>query len=241
MPDVSSEPDSGGELPMDGESNNDKPFDDTPFDAGVEASEEDDPKTYIQQLSGKLGQSLRKYTDETGQPDLELEKFAINSVISATHTADMDENDKKDIIAKVNSSGNENDNEESNDNINLDDASGDTSLPSEPEENSEEIKLENFEVYDKDRKSLFADATLGVDQIEETVQDIYKKFLKEDFDTGVESDIFVNNDTDMIDTQPVPAKPAKPATAPERRTKRKDKPFQIPVRPQVNPEPKAAK
>jgi hypothetical protein len=56
-------------------------------------------------LSGKLGQSLRQYTKEQGQPDFELGKFAINSVISATNTADMDEEDKNDIIKKINSAG----------------------------------------------------------------------------------------------------------------------------------------
>jgi len=83
----------------------DKPFDDEPFDAGVEADEDESPEKFIQQLSGKLGNSLRKYSDERGEADFELEKFAINSVISATHTAEMDEDDQKDIIRKVKSSG----------------------------------------------------------------------------------------------------------------------------------------
>jgi len=85
----------------------DKPFDDEPFDADVEADEDTDPAKYIQQLSGKLGQSLRQYTDDEGQPDFDLEKFAINSVISATHTAEMDKEDQRDIINKVKGSGNE--------------------------------------------------------------------------------------------------------------------------------------
>ena len=89
----------------------DKPFDDEPFDAGVAADEETDPKKYIEQLTGKLGQSLRKYNEDQGQPDFELEKFAINSLLSATHTSEMDEEDKKDIIKKVNTAGND----ESND------------------------------------------------------------------------------------------------------------------------------
>ena len=92
--------DIGGDKPID-----DKPFDDEPFDAGVESDEDTDPEKYIQQLSGKLGQSLRKYTEDTGQPDFDLEKFAINSVVSATHTAEMDEEDQKDIINKVKTSG----------------------------------------------------------------------------------------------------------------------------------------
>lgn len=90
----------------------DKPFDDEPFDAGVEADEDTDPKKYIEQLTGKLGQSLRKYTEQQGQPDFELEKFAINSLLSATHTSEMDEEDKKDIIKKVNTAG-DNDSEDS--------------------------------------------------------------------------------------------------------------------------------
>jgi hypothetical protein len=86
----------------------DKPFDDEPFDAGVEADEATDPKKYIEQLTGKLGQSLRKYTETQGQPDFELEKFAVNSLLSATHTSEMDEQDKSDIIKKVNSAGADN-------------------------------------------------------------------------------------------------------------------------------------
>lgn len=88
------------------EGNSDKPFDDEPFDAGVEADEDTDPAKYIQQLSGKLGQSLRQYTEDEGQPDFDLEKFAVNSVLSATHTGEMDKGDQRDIIKKVKGSGN---------------------------------------------------------------------------------------------------------------------------------------
>lgn len=91
------------EDPM-GDQGNDKPFDDEPFDAGVEADEEDNPEKYIQQLSGKLGQSLRKYTEDLGAPDYDLEKFAINSVLSATNSGEMDQQDQSDIIQKVKSS-----------------------------------------------------------------------------------------------------------------------------------------
>ena len=107
----------------------DKPFDDEPFDAGVEADEDADPKKYIEQLTGKLGQSLRKYTESQGQPDFELEKFAINSLLSATHTSEMDEEDKKDIIKKVNTAGNDDsegaDMGDSNDNTDNTDDSND--------------------------------------------------------------------------------------------------------------------
>lgn len=93
----------------------DKPFDDEPFDAGVEADEESDPKKFIEQLTGKLGQSLRKYNEDQGQPDFELEKFAVNSLLSATHTGEMDAEDQKDIIKKIKSSGKGDGDEESSD------------------------------------------------------------------------------------------------------------------------------
>ncbi len=81
------------------------PFDNEPFDAGVEADEDEDPEKYIQQLAGKLGTTLRNYSNDRGEPDFDLEKFAINSVISATHTSQMDDSDQKDIIRKVKTSG----------------------------------------------------------------------------------------------------------------------------------------
>ena len=93
----------------------DKPFDSEPFNAGVEADENSDPKKYIEQLTGKLGQSLRKYNEQQGQPDFELEKFAINSLLSATHTAEMDSEDQKDIINKIQKSGNDSESEISDD------------------------------------------------------------------------------------------------------------------------------
>jgi hypothetical protein len=108
---------------------NDKPFDDEPFDAGVEADEDEDPEKFIQQLAGKLGTTLRSYTNDRGEPDFSLEKFAINSVISATHTADMDEKDRKDIIKKINTSGgseNNSDSETDDDDFSDDDMSDDS-------------------------------------------------------------------------------------------------------------------
>jgi hypothetical protein len=109
-----------GQAPTDTPSN-DKPFDDEPFDAGVEADEATDPKKYIEQLTGKLGQSLRKYTEAQGQPDFALEKFAINSVIAASHTSEMDPSDQKDIINKVKKAGST-DTEPSTDTMNPEDS-----------------------------------------------------------------------------------------------------------------------
>lgn len=104
----------------------DKPFDKEPFDAGIDVDEESDPKKFIEKLSGKIGQSLRDYTKNQGQPDFELEKFAINSLISATHTAEMDEEDKNDIIKKINKAGkNDSENPDMDDDSNNDDFGND--------------------------------------------------------------------------------------------------------------------
>jgi hypothetical protein len=144
-------------------SSNDKPFDDTPFDAGVDADEDTDPEKFIQQLSGKLGTSLRKYTKDNGGPDFDLEKFAINSVISATHTSEMDDADQKDIINKVKSAGSNTGNVESND----DDVEGEVSNDDEEFDvgDSEETLDEGDELFKSDPKfapdSMFAPKAEG--------------------------------------------------------------------------------
>jgi hypothetical protein len=90
-----------------------------------------------------------------------LEKFAINSLLSATHTAEMDEEDRKDIIKKVNTSGDE-DNEDDNDNNSGDsDESGDElgGDMGDLENSDEEGLQEGAFILDKDqikRSSLFA-------------------------------------------------------------------------------------
>lgn len=155
--------DFGGNENPEEEPKNDMPFEKEPFDAGVDADEETDPKKFIEQLSGKLGQALRQYTKDQGQPDFELEKFAINSVISATHTAEMDEEDKNDIIKKINKSG-ENDAQDFGDDNQNNADSGDNSFggPDNGDFNDdnldfssdeEEVKENDFYVYES--KDLF--------------------------------------------------------------------------------------
>jgi len=124
--------------PMDVEPNDsfekkDKPFDDTPFDAGVETDEDEDPKKFLQQLAGKMQTSLRKYTSKEGQPDFELEKYIINSIISATHTSQMPDDDKKDIIKKIKDAG------EGDEKVEKQDDELDSELNDEKQDNEESI------------------------------------------------------------------------------------------------------
>ena len=73
---------------------------DSDFDAGVEADEETDPQHYIQQLTGKLSQSLNSFNSEQG-PDAGLCKYVANMIIAAT-CKNLDEKDKKELIEKIN-------------------------------------------------------------------------------------------------------------------------------------------
>lgn len=80
---------------------------DTNFDAGVEANEEEDPKKFIEQLSGKLSQSLRSYQQGLPQPDADTAKYAAGMVVKAAIDG-LSPKDVKDILNKLN---NEDENE----------------------------------------------------------------------------------------------------------------------------------
>ena len=76
---------------------------DTNFDAGVEADEDTDPKKYIQQLTGKLSQTLQSFSTENGGADPELCKYVAN-MITVQAAKGLSEEDKKDVIKKINMS-----------------------------------------------------------------------------------------------------------------------------------------
>ena len=85
-----------GDVPM---ANDDNPYD-TNFDAGVDADEEEDPRTYIQQLTGKLSQSLRAYNEDRPQPDTDLCKY-VAGMINKQASAGLSEKDVKEILDKI--------------------------------------------------------------------------------------------------------------------------------------------
>ena len=116
MPPMDMQPDMGNDMggnfmpqgqdmmqqpPMDGGMGDEMPNQfDTNFDAGVEADEEQDPKKYIQQLTGKLSQTLQKYTDNNGQPDADLNKY-VAGMITKQAMKGLSEQDAEEIIDKV--------------------------------------------------------------------------------------------------------------------------------------------
>jgi hypothetical protein len=186
----------------------DKPFDDEPFDAGVEASEDEDPKNFIQQLSGKLGQTLRTYADENGV-DFDLEKFAINSVISATHTAEMDQEDQKDIIDKIQNSGDDDDdmNEpDMEDDMNATGASEMGDAPTNPASDMGAAPAGGGMGESYERKEVFADPKLGVPDEESNFHPLTKEYhnLEEDdivVDGGLVDDYMGGEDFERVNRE----------------------------------------
>lgn len=229
----------GGEEPTD-----DKPFDDEPFDAGVEADEDTDPDKYIQQLSGKLGQSLRQHSEDTGQPDFDLEKFAVNSVLSATHTSEMDAEDQKDIINKVKSSGKGDDMGSDaeggeNDNLGFDDEEV-ASEPSSDEELDfgEDDLEEGNSMWEKDPNFSGSKSRFGKDnQWENNLRESKKSRIFVDRKKLIKDLRLMETTEPQIEPQTKPT--TKPSVKPAKPLRETDRPFSPKRRIQVQPDPKA--
>ena len=115
---------------------------DTNFDAGVEADEDEDPKKYIQQLTGKLSQELGKYNNEIGEPDIELSKY-VGGMIVKQVAKNLDDKGRKELIKKINTTET---NEEPSD----------ENLEGEEQENLEnEMPMESYRLTKTDVKKLF--------------------------------------------------------------------------------------
>ena len=92
--------DNGQMSPMDINDMGDNNEFDTNFDPGVDADEEQDPKKFIQQLTGKLSQSLRKYNENNGQPDADLNKY-VAGMITKQAMEGLSQDDANEIIDKI--------------------------------------------------------------------------------------------------------------------------------------------
>lgn len=132
------------------------------FDAGVEADEENDPKKYIQQLTGKLSQKLRDYNESLGETDEDLNKYVAGMIVKQA-TKGLSDDDKKEIISKINSD-NESDNE-SNDKIDDEDTELDNIDDSMPME-SKTIKCTKKQLSKLSESFGINGETLNNDRIE---------------------------------------------------------------------------
>lgn len=136
----------GEGMPMDGEQNSQF---DTNFDAGVEADEDTDPKHYIQQLTGKLSQSLNSFNNEQGG-DPGLNKYVASMIVVAACKS-LDDKAKKEIIEKINSASSEEENMPTDDGMGeegMEDSDmGDTQNVPEPMNEKVYTKKQVFEMF----------------------------------------------------------------------------------------------
>ena len=121
-----------------------------------EGDDEEDSTKKIQKLTGKIGQAIR----ELDEPDAELEKYVINSIISALHLDQFSDEDIEDIISKLEGEDEEDDAEAS------DSGELDMEEPSMEEEPAEEVEMEVTEESVVYKKS-------------QLVESLTKKILKE--------------------------------------------------------------
>jgi len=85
------------EVSMDMETDVEEPSMDSEMGAGNE--EEVDFKV-IQKLTGKLGQKIRTMNDSVGMTSEDI-KYVLNSILSAVDLQQLDDEDKEDVIAKI--------------------------------------------------------------------------------------------------------------------------------------------
>ena len=138
---------------MGGEQGNDEQFD-ADFDAGVEGDENSDPKRYIQQLAGKLSQSLRKYNEGLPNPDVDLNKYVAGMANDAA-VEGLSPEDVEEIINKIKSDENsDSENQETpQDNVDMSPVDNNQDMSQNPEippmENKKSTKklTENLESY----------------------------------------------------------------------------------------------
>lgn len=136
---------------------------DSNFDAGVEADEETDPKKYIQQLTGKLSQSLNSYNNENGEPDTELGKYVLGMLVKQG-TKGMDDKDRKEIIKKINTNNSE------GDDMSDEEMPNDEEMNAQPEDETpamEEMPMES-KTFNFTKAQIFESFGLAVDDAKPT-------------------------------------------------------------------------
>ena len=126
---------------------------DSNFDAGVEADEETEPKKYIQQLTGKLSQTLNSYNNENGEPDTELGKYVLGMLVKQG-VKGMDDKDKKEIIKKINTASDED--------MPMDDEMGDEEPIDGMEDKTPEMAMESKK-YRFTKKQIFESFGVNMD------------------------------------------------------------------------------
>tara|TARA_Y100000589_G_scaffold309417_1_gene326920 strand:- start:10480 stop:12183 length:1704 start_codon:yes stop_codon:yes gene_type:complete len=184
----------GGEDPFADEEGGEDPFADEEggeeeISMDVEEEGEEDGDGYtkkIQKLTGKIGQMLR----DKDEPDAELDKYVINSIVSAIDWEEIPDEDVEDIIAKIEGEDEEDGELEGGDEVGGEDPFADEEGGEDPfadeeggEEElaeSEEIKEEKetiniskkqMEMLKKDGKCDCGDVTLKLDESDDELEE----------------------------------------------------------------------
>tara|TARA_B100000963_G_scaffold50171_2_gene38347 strand:+ start:12160 stop:13911 length:1752 start_codon:yes stop_codon:yes gene_type:complete len=165
--------------------------DEDPFadEEGGDDEDGDDKTKKIQKLTGKIGQLLR----DKDEPDAELDKYVINSIISAIDWEEIPDEDVEDIIAKIEGEDEEDGELEGGDEVGgeedpfTDEEGGEEDPFADEEEGgeeelaeSEEIKEEKetiniskkqMEMLKKDGKCDCGDVTLKLDESDDELEE----------------------------------------------------------------------
>jgi hypothetical protein len=173
---------------------------------------------------------------------LELEKFAINSVVSATHTSQMDNEDKNDIIKKVETAGSNDGSDDNNAELNAD--NNQEQPIDNQQDNNEQPDLNeesNFILQNPKKSSIFAPKGskehMEINDLKETIKNkLNETFLTKDrLDELYNEIIEKENNIQQPEVKPTETKPS---VAPTKEPLRKNKPF-LPPTPKTQPDPKA--
>lgn len=170
--DTSSETDTE-EDSLEGESETDVEDTESTGEEGTEDLGDDEITKKIQKMTGKIGQMLR----DSEEVDPKLEKYVINSIISALHLDEMDESDKEDIISKFEGEDEE-DSFGSDSDLDTLDSEEDTEETETPEE-SPEAPEEGTEELSESRGRVFSKKQLLESFLNRSTKNSIKKVLKE--------------------------------------------------------------
>ena len=155
-----------GGMPQDGAGDEANQFDHN-FDAGVEADENADPQKYIQQLTGKLSQTLNKDNDENG-PDAGICKYVASMIVTAT-CKNLDEKAKKEIIDKINGASSDTGDEE---NVPMDDGGMEGDMG---DMNTEPQNIQETKFTKRSLREMLSDPVLDMDKRQDLSGDFPKK------------------------------------------------------------------
>ena len=171
------------EVEMDVDVEEDPFGDDETMEVDTEVEEEGDEDEgdgftkKIQKLTGKIGQMLR----DKDEPDAELDKYVINSIVSAIDWEEIPDEDVEDIIDKIEGEDEEDDALEGGDEVEMD---AEVEVEEDPfaEEGGEEELAESDEkgVEEKDCKTLIKQLTKAIQQLE--LMDMMPKLAKDNTD-----------------------------------------------------------